>query len=140
MHIPLINLKINLKSEKGNSFYCPFSGKKLIEVREFIEFIPDEDNCPKEVVGVFCGEGSALQHPYPVEGITKGEALDVYNVWLKKHLNEELEPEIEAFNNFVESFKWSKETMIISIYDKDDWGLYLIVFQPKQLAIEPWFF
>ena len=132
MRIPLIKLKINLKFEKGNSFYCPFSGKKLIEVKDYIEFIPDVDNCPKEVVGVFYGEGSGLSHPYPVEGITKGEALDVYNVWLKNILNEELD---EAFCNFVESFKWSKETMIIFICDEDDWGHYLIVFQPKQLAV-----
>ena len=132
MNNSLTTFNISLKSKKGNSLFCPFSGVKLIEVKEFYEFLPNEDNCPDEIIGSFYCQGSGLYSPYPVENVTKGDALRAYELWSDKCSKDECHI---GFHEFTDQFQWPAATMIMTVTDEDDWGQHLIVFQPKQMLI-----
>lgn len=132
MNNSLTTFKISLKNKKGNSLFCPFTGVKLIEVKEFYEFLPNKDNCPDEIIGSFLTEGSGLHHPYPVENVTKGDALRAYELWSDKYHKDECDI---GFDEFTYQFQWSAATMIMTVTDEDDWPQHFIVFQPKQMLI-----
>ncbi len=110
----------------NESFHCPYTGLLLVTSDPSgLPSISSKNFILSKATGLFYSEGGWIN--VIDENLTFGEALEVYNKWLKYIEVEDVEVD---FQEHLEGYSFNRETHAIIINDEDDWGHYLIILQP----------